>query len=32
MTRDKCIYCKEEKDLNKEHAFPKSLLQTGVRE
>ncbi len=31
MIRGKCIYCKEEKDLNREHAFPKSLLQKGVR-
>ena len=30
MTKGKCIYCKEEKDLNTEHAFPKSLLQTNA--
>ena len=30
MKRGRCIYCKEEKDLNREHAFPKSLLQTSV--
>ena len=27
MINGKCIYCKEVKDLNREHAFPKSLLQ-----
>ena len=26
MVNDKCIYCKKEDDFNKEHAFPKSLL------
>ena len=30
MIRGKCIYCKKEKNLNREHAFPKSLLQKGV--
>ena len=30
MERGKCIYCKQEKDLNGEHAFPKSLLQKGA--
>ena len=30
MIKDKCIYCKEEKDLNEEHAFPESLRQKGV--
>ena len=30
MIKGKCIYCKEEKDLNREHAFPKSLLQKGA--
>ena len=30
MIKGKCIYCREEKDLNREHAFPKSLLQKGV--
>ena len=30
MKNGKCIYCKQEKDLNREHAFPKSLLQEGV--
>lgn len=30
MIKGKCIYCKEEKDLNREHAFPQSLLQTGT--
>ena len=27
MIKGKCIYCKQEKNLNREHAFPKSLLQ-----
>ncbi len=27
MKKGKCIYCKKNKDLNKEHAFPKFLLQ-----
>lgn len=26
MKRGKCLYCKDEKDLNSEHAFPKTLL------
>ena len=26
MVNDKCIYCKKEDDFNREHAFPKSLL------
>ena len=30
MIKGKCIYCKEEKDLNEEHAFPESLRQKGV--
>ena len=30
MIKDKCIYCKEDKDLNEEHAFPDSLRQKGV--
>ncbi len=30
MIKGKCIYCKEEKDLNEEHAFPDSLRQKGV--
>ena len=30
MVRGKCIYCREDKDLNKEHAFPKSLLHKYV--
>ena len=30
MKRGKCIYCKEYEDLNREHAFPKSLLQKGA--
>ena len=30
MMKGRCIYCKEEKDLNREHAFPQSLLQKGV--
>ena len=32
MKKGKCIYCKKEKDLNEEHAFPKRLLQKGVCE
>ncbi len=32
MIKGKCIYCKKEKDLNREHAFPKSLLQKGTPE
>ena len=32
MIKGRCIYCKEEKDLNREHAFPKSLLQKGTPE
>lgn len=27
MRKGKCIYCNQEKELNREHAFPKSLLQ-----
>lgn len=30
MIKGRCIYCKEEKDLNREHAFPQSLLQKGT--
>ena len=30
MIKGKCIYCKEEKDLSREHAFPKSLLKKGT--
>ena len=30
MKKGRCIYCKEEKNLNREHAFPKSLLQKGT--
>ena len=30
MTKGKCIYCKKKKDLNREHAFPQSLLQEGA--
>ena len=30
MTKGKCIYCKQYKNLNKEHAFPKFLLQKGA--
>lgn len=30
MIKGKCIYCKEVKDLNEEHAFPESLRQKGV--
>ncbi len=26
MINDKCIYCKKQNDFNREHAFPKSLL------
>ena len=26
MKKGKCIYCKQERDLSKEHAFPESLL------
>ena len=32
MIKDKCIYCKKEKNLNREHAFPKSLLQKDAPE
>ena len=31
MTQAKCIYCNEVKALNKEHAFPKALLQDCVQ-
>ncbi len=27
MRKGKCIYCNQEKELNEEHAFPRSLLQ-----
>ena len=30
MKKGKCIYCKKYKNLNREHAFPKSLLQKGA--
>ena len=30
MEIGKCIYCKQEKNLNREHAFPQSLLQKGT--
>ena len=30
MRKGRCIYCNEEKELNKEHAFPRSLLQKGA--
>ena len=30
MIKGKCIYCKKKKDLNREHAFPKSLLQESA--
>ena len=30
MEKGKCIYCKQYKNLNREHAFPKSLLQKGA--
>ena len=30
MKKGKCIYCKKYKNLNREHAFPKSLLQKGT--
>ena len=30
MKRGRCIYCKKNKDLNREHAFPKCLLQKGA--
>lgn len=30
MKIGKCIYCRQETDLNKEHAFPQSLLQKGT--
>ena len=32
MEKGQCIYCKKKRNLSKEHAFPKSLLQTGVHE
>ena len=28
--KGRCIYCKKEKALNREHAFPQSLLQKGA--
>ena len=31
MTQGKCIYCKEVKPLNGEHAFPKALLHNCVQ-
>ena len=31
MKKGKCIYCKEDKDLNGEHAFPKCLLDDRLR-
>ena len=31
MKKGKCIYCKEKKDLNEEHAFPNLLRPKGVR-
>lgn len=31
MKKGKCIYCKEEKDLNREHAFPQCLLDDRLR-
>ena len=31
MVKGKCIYCKEDKPLNKEHAFPESLLHNCVQ-
>ena len=30
MIKGKCIYCKEVKNLNEEHAFPDSLRQKGI--
>ena len=30
METGKCIYCRQETDLNREHAFPQSLLQKGT--
>ena len=30
MKIGKCIYCRQETDLNREHAFPQSLLQKGT--
>ena len=30
MKTGKCIYCRQDTDLNREHAFPKSLLQKGT--
>ena len=30
MIKGRCIYCKKEKGVNREHAFPKSLLQKGA--
>ena len=32
MIKGRCIYCKEEKALNREHAFPQALLQNGAPE
>ena len=31
MKRGKCIYCKQEKKLNREHAFPECLLDERLR-
>ena len=31
MIRGKCIYCKKETDLNREHAFPETLLDDRLR-
>ena len=31
MVNDKCIYCKKQNDFNREHAFPKSLLDERLR-
>ena len=30
MINDKCIYCKKQYDFNREHAFPKSLLDDSL--
>ena len=32
METGKCIYCRQKTDLNREHAFPQSLLQKGAPE
>ena len=31
MIRGKCIYCRKETDLNREHAFPETLLDDRLR-